>query len=104
MGMFLGQAELPVRRTVRSGSRLRHAAREEKGMAYIDTVSEDEATGDTALLYEQERERVGFVPNLARVFGSRPDAYRGFRALNATIQGSMDLRPFEPATLAAARR
>jgi len=73
-------------------------------MAYIDTVSEDEATGDTALLYEQERERVGFVPNLARVFGSRPDAYRGFRALNATIQGSMDLRRFELATLAAARR
>jgi uncharacterized peroxidase-related enzyme len=73
-------------------------------MAYIETVPDDAATGDTAVLYEQERERVGYVPNLARVFASRPETYRAWRALNAAIQSTMDLRRYELATLAAARR
>jgi uncharacterized peroxidase-related enzyme len=70
---------------------------------YIETVPEETAAGETALLYEQERERIGFLPNLVRVFSERPEVYRAWRQLNGAIQASTDLRRYELATLAAAR-
>jgi uncharacterized peroxidase-related enzyme len=73
-------------------------------MAYIETIADEAATGDVALLYEQERERFGFLPNLARAFSARPEVYRAWRQLNSAIQASGDLRRYELATLAAARR
>jgi uncharacterized peroxidase-related enzyme len=72
-------------------------------MAYIDAPSEDEATGAVADLYERERERVGYVPNFARVFAHRPDVYWAWRGLNGAITATSDFRRFELATLAAAR-
>jgi uncharacterized peroxidase-related enzyme len=70
---------------------------------YIETVSEETATGETAVLYEQERERIGSVTNFVRAFSARPEVYRAWRQLNIAVQSSMDLRRFELATLAAAR-
>jgi uncharacterized peroxidase-related enzyme len=72
-------------------------------MAYIDTPSPEEATGAVADLYDRERERVGYVPNFARVFADRPDVYWAWRGLNGAITASSDFRRFELATLAAAR-
>ena len=42
---------------------------------YIETVPEEAATGETALLYEQERERIGAVTNFVRAFSARPGVY-----------------------------
>jgi hypothetical protein len=72
-------------------------------MAFIETVSEDHATGAVADLYREETERFGYLPNLAKVFSSRPEAYVAWRQLNGTIKGAMELRRYELATLAAAK-
>ena len=43
-------------------------------------------------------------PNLARAFASRPDVFLAWQQLNGAIKASGDLRRYELATLAAARR
>ena len=73
-------------------------------MAFIQTVPEDQATGAVADLYREEEERFGYVPNLARVFSSRPETYEAWRQLNGAIKGAMDLRRYELATVAAAAK
>lgn len=54
-------------------------------------------------MYERERERVGYVPNYARVFASRPEVYAAWRGLIGAIIAASDFRRFELATFAAAR-
>ena len=73
-------------------------------MTFIDTVPEDEATGDVAAMFETDREVFGHVPNLTKVFSSRPDVYAAWRQLNGAIKANMDLRRYELATITAARR
>jgi uncharacterized peroxidase-related enzyme len=73
-------------------------------MAFIETVSESSATGAVAELYELDRENFGYLPNFTRVFSLRPEAYAAWRALNGAIKSGMDLRRYELATVAAARR
>jgi uncharacterized peroxidase-related enzyme len=73
-------------------------------MAYIETVPPDDATGGTAEIYATDREVFGYLPNLTRAFSARPDVYKAWRQLNGAIKAEMDLRRYELATLAAARR
>ena len=73
-------------------------------MPFVETVPEQNAVGDTAGMYEIDREAFGFVPNLTRAFSLRPDVYRAWRELNGAIKSNMDLRRYELATVAAARR
>jgi uncharacterized peroxidase-related enzyme len=73
-------------------------------MAFIETVPEDQATRATAEMYALDRETFGFVPNFTQAFSSRPSVYAAWRQLNGAIKGSMDLRRYELATVAAARR
>ena len=73
-------------------------------MTFIETVPEAEATGTVAGLYEGDRNRSGFVPNFTKAFSLRPDVYVAWRQLNVAIRGTMDLRRYELATVAAARR
>src|SRR5581483_5739542 len=42
--------------------------------------------------------------NHERAFGARPDVYQAWVGLNTAIKTNMDLRRYELATLAAARR
>ena len=72
-------------------------------MAFVETVPEDDAEGAVAEIYDVMREQFGYLPNLVRVFSLRPEAYRGWLQLNGAIK-SPDLRRYELATLAAARR
>jgi uncharacterized peroxidase-related enzyme len=72
-------------------------------MTFVETVPEDEASGDLAELYAQERERMGFLPNFARAFSLRPEVYRAWQQLNGAVK-ARDPRRYELATLAAARR
>jgi uncharacterized peroxidase-related enzyme len=55
-------------------------------------------------MYETDREIFGHVPNLTRAFSHRPDVYAAWRQLNGAIKANMDLRRYELATVAAARR
>ncbi len=72
-------------------------------MAFIDLVSEETATGDTAKIYADARSARGFVPNFTRAFGLRPQVFSAWQQLNGSIRNSGDLRRYELATLAAAR-
>jgi uncharacterized peroxidase-related enzyme len=71
-------------------------------MAFIRTVPEADATGETAALYDDERARVGFLPNFVRAFSERPEVYRAWQQLNGSLK-LRDLRRYELATFAAAR-
>src|SRR4051794_41928496 len=73
-------------------------------MTYIETIADDGATGSVAAMYENDREVFGFLPNFTRGFSLRPDVYAAWRELNGAIKANMDLRRYELATLAAARR
>jgi uncharacterized peroxidase-related enzyme len=72
-------------------------------MTFIETISEDEAEGATAHWYAADRERLGYVPNYAKVFGQRPAVYAAWKQLGGAIGGAMDKRRYELATLAAAK-
>ena len=73
-------------------------------MAFIEPVPESDAPAAVAALYETDREVFGHVPNFARAFAQRPDVYAAWRQLNGAIKAGMDLRRYELATVAAARR
>jgi uncharacterized peroxidase-related enzyme len=73
-------------------------------MTFIDTVPEDQATGAVAAMYETDRQVFGHLPNLTKGFSLRPDVYAAWRQLNGAIKANMDLRRYELATVAAARR
>jgi uncharacterized peroxidase-related enzyme len=67
-------------------------------------VSEAEAAGAVADMYEIDRDAFGFLPNFTQAFSLRPEVYRAWRQLNGAVKESMDLRRYELATVAAARR
>ncbi len=73
-------------------------------MTFIETVPEAEATGAVQEMYETDRASFGDLPNLTQAFSLRPEVYAAWRQLNGSIKAGMELRRYELATLAAARR
>lgn len=73
-------------------------------MTFIETVPEAGAPEAVARQYEADRVSFGFVRNLTEAFSLRPDAFGAWEHLSATIKDGMDLRRYELATVAAARR
>jgi uncharacterized peroxidase-related enzyme len=73
-------------------------------MTFIETVPEVDAAGAVAEMYEADGNAFGFLPNFTRAFSLRPEVYAAWRQLNGAIKATMDLRRYELATLAAARR
>ncbi|KGM16539.1 carboxymuconolactone decarboxylase family protein [Actinotalea fermentans] len=71
-------------------------------MAWIS--GPDEAEPDVQALFEADREALGFVREYTRVFAHRPAVYAAWAQLNGAVKASMDLRTYELATVAAARR
>lgn len=41
-------------------------------MAWVQTIAEEQATGDLAVVYSKARERAGVLPNIARLQSLRP--------------------------------
>ena len=72
-------------------------------MTIIRTVPEDEAGGEVAALYAEERESLGYVPSHSRVMAMNPAANRAFEALVGSVAAPMGVRRYELVTLAAAR-
>ena len=73
-------------------------------MPFITAVPKDQATGAVAAMYEADRQAFGHLPNLTKGFSLRPDVYAAWRQLNGAIKANMDLRRYELATVAAAKR
>ncbi len=73
-------------------------------MAFIETISDEQATGPVEDIFQSDRSTFGYVPNFARAFAHRPAAYQAWKQLNGAIKQTMDARLYELATVAAARR
>jgi uncharacterized peroxidase-related enzyme len=73
-------------------------------MTYIETIPEADATDAVAALYAADRAAHGQLPNFTQAFSLRPELYAAWQALNGAIKARMDLRRYELATVAAARR
>ena len=75
-------------------------------MAFIQLLPQQQQQGDeqAAKLFAADQEAYGYVANFTRLFAHRPDVYRAWKRLNTAIKANMDLRRYELATLAAARR
>lgn len=72
-------------------------------MTFIETIPEDQATGETAALYDAIRADMGHVPNFVRAFSHRPGVLMAWEGLLEKIKETMDFRRYEIATIAAAR-
>ena len=72
-------------------------------MAFIRTIPPAEAAGAVRDMYDQVRERFGYVTNRAQAFSLRPGVRDGWTALLKSIQSNLPVRTYELATLAAAR-
>jgi uncharacterized peroxidase-related enzyme len=73
-------------------------------VTYIESVPEDQAGGMVAEMYEADVAVFGALPNFTKAFSLRPEVYAAWRQLNGAIKANMDLRRYELATVAAARR
>jgi uncharacterized peroxidase-related enzyme len=73
-------------------------------MTFIEIVPEARATGAVAEMYEVDREAFAGLPNFTKAFSLHPEVYSAWRQLNGAIKANMDLRRYELATVAAARR
>jgi uncharacterized peroxidase-related enzyme len=73
-------------------------------MAFIETISDEQASLPVGAIYEAHRSRLGYIPNYARLFAHRPAVYEAWQQLRRAIAEPMDSRRYELATLAAARR
>jgi uncharacterized peroxidase-related enzyme len=71
-------------------------------MSYLEPPQESDPA--VAALYTADRERLGYVANYTQTLAHRPGAIAAWQGLNAAIKSTMDLRRYELATLAAARR
>jgi alkylhydroperoxidase family enzyme len=73
-------------------------------VTFIETVPEDDATAAVEEMYEAVRGSYGHVTNFAAAFSLRPEVLGAWMKLNGAIKANMDMRRYELATLAAARR
>ena len=71
-------------------------------MAFIKTIPEDQAEGLVQKNYEINRQNFGIVPNHAKVFSLRPEAYAAWLTLSSAVRSKMRLRRYELVTFAAA--
>lgn len=71
-------------------------------MSIIQTVPEDEATGEVAALYEDDIAIFGYVSEHAKVMALNPAAANAFDALTGAISRSLGVRNYRLVTLAAA--
>lgn len=71
-------------------------------MAWIKTVSEEQAEGLLREQYQAAQKSLGYVPNYIKAFSLRPEVYDAWTKLIGAIRSSMRLRQYELITFAAA--
>lgn len=72
-------------------------------MAILRMTPEDEATGLTAEIYDDERRSLGYVASHTKAMSLNPEAFLAWEALTKAISSSLGLRRYELVTLAAAQ-
>ncbi|HEY3188270.1 MAG TPA: hypothetical protein VGJ70_12405 [Solirubrobacteraceae bacterium] len=71
---------------------------------FVETFAESDAPAEVAEVYATDRAALGHLPNYTLAFARRPAVYAAWKQLNGSIKAGMDLRRYELATVAAARR
>ena len=71
-------------------------------MPHIRTVPPEEATGTLKEIYEEQIQKLGYIPNYHKIFSLRPEVSLAWRNLQNTIRSKMRLRRFELVTFVAA--
>lgn len=71
-------------------------------MTFIETPAPS-VSRKTAEMYRKAEESYGYLPNMYRTFGHRPDVMESWSALLVSLRGNMEARRYELVTLAAAR-
>ena len=71
-------------------------------MSILQPAGEAEAEGAIAAAYAADRAALGYVPSHTKVLAMNPEAFEGWKTLQAAIAGSMGMRRYELVTLAAA--
>ena len=71
-------------------------------MAFIKTVSEDQAESLVLDQYRAARKSLGYVPNYTTVFSLHPEVYDAWTKLIGAIRSTMRLRRYELVTFASA--
>jgi len=72
-------------------------------MSHIKAMTDADASGEVAALYEADRGADCLVPNYTRAFGHRPEYMAAWKTLLGAIKKRMDPRRYELATFAAAK-
>ena len=72
-------------------------------MSIIRTPEPSEATGEVAVLYAEDIDDLGYVPDYTRVMSTNPEAVRAFEQLVRAIVSQLGKRRYELVTLAAAQ-
>ncbi len=74
-------------------------------MTFLKTISDDEATGEVAAIYQCQRETAGCVPDSTRVLTTRPDVLVAYTRFLETIRGgfTLPMRDWRLISLVAAR-
>lgn len=67
------------------------------------TPPEPKTSRKTAEMYRNAEETYGYLPNMYRAFGHRPEVMESWSALLVSLRGNIEPRRYELITLAAAR-
>ena len=73
-------------------------------MAFIHTISLEEATGLLIEVYDKELKESGFADNGVRAFSLRPAIYTAWENLRLSIRSNMDARRYALVTIVAAAK
>ena len=71
-------------------------------MAFIKTISEDQANSLVQDLYQAAQKNTGYVPNYVKAFSLHPEVYEAWTKLIGAIRSKMRLRRYELVTFASA--
>ena len=71
-------------------------------MAFIKTISEDQANSLVQDLYQAAQKSAGYVPNYVKAFSLHPEIYDAWTKLIGAIRSKMRLRRYELVTFASA--
>jgi hypothetical protein len=71
-------------------------------MAFIKTISEDQAEGLVQDLYQAAQKNMDYIPNYVKALSLHPEVYDAWTKLIGAIRSKMKLRRYELVTFASA--
>jgi hypothetical protein len=71
-------------------------------VAFIQTLSEEEASGQLRELYDARVAKRGYIPNYLKALSLRPEVYQAWCDLELSIRRNMRFRRYELVTIVAA--